>query len=165
MVRVVCAALVLLTAAACADSDERAIRNQLSVIGESLTVPPNDGDLGRIARIATLRNALAPDIQVSIGVPGGPGSRIPSAIAGRDAVLALAGRWAPPAGGVTVEFVDTQVTMHENRAGAQVYCTARVTSGPPEHPVVDARELMISFVKLDGAWVVSAVRPEDTLVR
>ena len=165
MARVVCVALVLLSTAACGDRDERAIRKQMSVIEESLTVPPHDGELGRLGRIARLRNAMAPDIQVSTGVASRPGGRIPSEVIGRDGVLALAGRWVPPAGGLTVEFVDTQVTVHDSRARAQVYCTAKVTSGPPEQPVVDARELMISFAKLDGAWVVSAVRPEDTLVR
>jgi hypothetical protein len=94
-----------------------------------------------------------------------PGAEIPQELVGRDAVLALAGRWAPPAGGVTIEFVDMQVTLDASRASAQVYCTARISSGPDDRPVVDARELTIGFSKIDGSWLLASVRPEDTLVR
>jgi hypothetical protein len=159
------AGVIAVCAVACGDSDERAIRNQMSAIAESLTVPENDGELGRIARIAALRNVLAPDIAVSTGVAARPGAEVPPALVGRDAVLALVGRWVPPAGGVTIEFVDMQVTLDASRVGAQVYCTARISSGTDERPVVDARELTIGFSKIDGSWLIASVRPEDTLVR
>lgn len=158
-------AVIVTFAAACGDSDERAIKNQMSAIAESLSVPENDGELGRIARLAALRNVLAPDIAVSTGASTRPGAEVPPELVGRDAVLALAGRWVPPAGGVTIEFVDMQVTLDANRATAQVYCTARISSGPDERPVVDARELTIGFSRIDGSWLISSVRPEETLVR
>jgi hypothetical protein len=128
-------------------------------------VPANDGDLGRLARIASLRNALAPDVQVSSGVSPRPGAQIPSEISGRDAVLALVGRWTPPPGGVTVEFVDLQVTLDASRANAQVYCTAKLTSGTAEQPLVDARELTIGVARIDGDWLITSIRPEETLSR
>jgi hypothetical protein len=157
---------VILTAASgCGDSDERAITNQLSAIAEALTVPANDGELGRVARIAAVRHVLAPDITVSTAVTSRPGAEYPSELVGRDAVLALAGRWVPPRGGVTVEFVDMQVTLDDSRVSAQVYCTARVSSGPEERPLVDARELTVGFTKIDGTWLITSVRPEETLVR
>ena len=152
-------------AVACGDSDERAIKNQMSAIAESLSVPENDGELGRIARIAALRNVLAPDIAVSTGTSSRPGAEVPPELVGRDAVLALVGRWVPPAGGVTIEFVDMQVTLDASRATAQVYCTARMSSGPDERRVVDARELTIGVSRIDGSWLIASVRPEDTLVR
>ena len=137
----------------------------MSAIAESLSVPENDGELGRIARIAALRNVLAPDVAISTGASSRPGAEVPPELVGRDAVLALVGRWVPPAGGVTIEFVDMQVTLDANRAAAQVYCTARISSGPDERPVVDARELTIGLSRLDGSWLIASVRPEDTLVR
>lgn len=156
-------ALVSTSGSACGSGEERAIRNQMSLIAESMTVPANDGELGRVARIATLRRALAPDVRVYVaGVSRGSQ---PSEIAGRDAVLALAGRWIPPAEGVSVEFLDVQVTLDEGGTSARVYCTARASSGTPERPVVDARELTVSFSKIDGTWMVTAVRAEDTLIR
>jgi hypothetical protein len=163
--RFVVIGIILMAALGCGDSDERAIRNQLSTIAEALTVPANDGELGRVARIAAVRNVLAPDITVSTGVPARPGAQIQPELVGRDAVLALAARWVPPPGGVTVEFVDVQVTLDDSRVNAQVYCTARVSSGPEDRPLVDARELTVGFTKIDGTWLIASVRPEETLVR
>jgi len=156
---------VVIAAIGCGDSDERAIRSQMSAIAETLSVPENDGELGRIARIAALRNVLAPDIAVSTGLPVRSGAEVPPELVGRDAVLALVGRWVPPAGGVTIEFVDMQVTLGADRATAQVYSTARISSGPDERPIVDARELTIDLSKVDGSWLIASVRPEETLVR
>jgi hypothetical protein len=157
-------AVLTVVAAACGDSDERAIRSRMSSMAETLTVPEGEGELGRMARVAALRTALAPDVRVSIDAarPGSPSS---SDVAGRDAVLALVGRWAPPAGGVDVEFVDVQVTLDDDGATATVYCTAKAASGNDDRPTVDARELTIGFAKIDGTWLITSVRPEDTLVR
>ena len=163
--RIAMLTVALALAAACGNSDERAIARQMSAIAQALTVPSNDGELGRIGRIASLRRALAPEIQLSTGASPRPGVQVPSEINGRDAVLALAGRWTPPPGGVTVEFVDVQVTLDQSRTNAQVYCTAKVTSGSPEKPLVDARELTVALTRLDGEWLVTSVRPENTLAR
>lgn len=150
-------------------SDERAIRNQMSAIARSLTVASNDGELGPVTRIAALRKALAPEVRVAAGPqPDGsdPGVRGPRQIVGRDAVLALVGQWRPPDGGVTVEFVDVQVAVDDRGAGAEVYCTATVTSrGASGQPSVDARELTVGLTNVDGAWLVSSVQPEETLTR
>jgi hypothetical protein len=143
-------------------SDERAIRRQLSAIAESLTVAPNEGSLGSISRLAQLRKALAPDIRVSPVPRRSGGGDQADDIVGRDAVLALASRWAPPAGGVTVEFVDVRVTVGDSGTDAQVSCAAKVTSGgASEEPTVDVRDVMLAFRKIDGAWLVSAARPVE----
>lgn len=145
-------------------SDERAIRNQMSAIAESLTVAASEPELSRVTRIAQLRNALAPDIQVS-APDATAGTRIPGSISGRDAVLGLIARWTPPPGGITVEFVDVQVQVGSDPSTAHVYSTAKVTSGPAERPTIDARELTVLFSRIDGDWLVSSVRPEQTLAR
>ena len=163
--RLVALGIILAAVTGCGDGDERAIRKQMSAVAEALTVPANDGELGRVARIAAVRNVLAPDIRVSTSVTARPGAQVPPELIGRDAVLALAGRWVPPPGGVTVEFVDVQVTVDNGRVNAHVYCTARVSSGPEEQPIVDARELTVGFSKIDGTWLITSVRPEETLVR
>lgn len=149
----------------CGGGDERAIRNQMDAIAQALTVPANEGELGRVARIASLRHGLAENIEISTGVVTSSGARMPQEFVGRDSVLGLAARWAPPAEGVTVEFVDVQVTLDGGATTAQVYCTAQATSGPADRPLVDARELTIGFSKIDGEWLVSSVRPEATLAR
>lgn len=164
----VCRAAVVafaVMAAGCGGGDERAIKNQMSAIAQALTVPAREGELGRITRIASLRAALAENIHVSTGASVRPGAQIPPELVGRDAVLGLAARWSPPASGVTVEFVDVQVTLGNDGSTAQVYCTAQATSGPPDQPVIDARELTVGFSKVAGEWLVASVRPEDTLAR
>jgi hypothetical protein len=58
------------------------------------------------------------------------------------------------------------VTVAEDEPRAQVHCTARLTIAErSEPPSVDAREVMIDFEKVGDTWVVSAVRPVETLVR
>ena len=150
---------------ACGGGEEGAIRKRIETIAETLSVPANEGELGRVARIAALRNVFATDVVVSTGGSGRPGAQIPAEIVGRDAMLGLVGRWAPPSGGVEVEFVDVQVTLDAGGTTAQVYGTAKATSGTDERPVVDARELTVGFAKIDGDWVITSVRPEETLSR
>ena len=153
-----------IAAVSCSSGDERAIRSQLSAIATSLTVPANENELGRIARIATLRSALAPDIRVVTGATARPGGEIPTEIVGRDIALGLASRWSI-IGGIAVEFVDVQVTIDDAGESAAVYCTAKMTTGTSQQPAVDARELTVAFSKVDGAWRVTSVRPENTLIR
>ena len=152
-------------------SDERAIRRQMTAIAEALTVRPEEGSLGPVTRVAALRNALAPDIRLSGGRPPavsgqGQSTRTPPEVIGRDAVLGLVSRWIPPPSGVTVRFVDMQVTVDDGGVGAEVYCTATVESaGSTGEPNVDARELVVGFQKIEGDWLVSSVRVEETLMR
>jgi hypothetical protein len=95
----------------------------MSSLAETLTVPEGEGELGRVARVAALRSALAPDVRVSIA-GARPGSPNADGLAGRDAVLALVGRWSPPAGGVDIDFVDVQVTLGEDGANDR-FCEDR----------------------------------------
>ncbi len=141
-------------------SDERAIKKQLAAIAESLTVAPDEGSLGPVTRVATLRRTLAPDVRVSAGPPS-TGSDAAGAgahtLAGRDAVLGAASRWAPP-GGVTVDFVNVRIEVSDDRGSAHVSCTATMTSpGASGAPTVDARDIRIDFTRIEGAWLVSVV--------
>jgi hypothetical protein len=164
MIRPAGLVLTLTLVAGCGFSEEDAITDRMSAIAESLSVPANDSELGRVARVASLSKAFAPDVRVTTGVAPRPGAQVPPEIVGRESLLALAGRWIPPPGGLVVEFVDVQVTLDDGGANASVYCTARMTSGE-EQPIVDARELTVGFSKVDGEWLVTSVRPEDTLSR
>ncbi len=154
---------VLTMTTACGGGEEGAIKKQIESIAEILSVPAAEGELGRVARIAALRKVFAENLRVSIG--GSAPAQVPPDIVGRDAVLALLGRWTPPVGGFELEFVDLQVTVDPGGATAQVCGTARATSGTNDPPDVDARELTVGFAKIDGDWVITSVRPEETLTR
>jgi hypothetical protein len=141
-------------------SDERAIRRQLSAIAEAMSVPPNEGSLGPVTRVATLRRTLAPDVRVSATSPGAPATASgepAQQLDGRDVVLGAVGRWMPPRGGIMIDFTDEQVTVAS--AGiADVRCTVRLVGrDDAAEPRVDERRLEMRFTKIDGAWLVQAV--------
>ena len=159
------AAIVLVVAIGAAyrwwSSDERAIRRQLSAIADAMSVPPSEGSLGPVTRVAMLRRALAPDVRVSASPPGAPAS--PSGepaqqLNGRDIVLGAVSRWMPPPGGVIVEFRDEQVIVADAGAVGDVRCTVRIVARvDPDAPTIDERHLEMRFTKIDGAWLVETV--------
>jgi hypothetical protein len=138
-------------------SDERAIRRELDAIADALTVPPTDTELSRVARLAELRNHFAPDVRVRFGRQD---------VVSRDALMGLASRWAPPPGGIFVEFVDPTIAVGDD-ATAQVYLTVKVSTidARTTEPTVDAREADIGFAKIEGDWLVTSVEARETLER
>lgn len=158
------AAIVIVVAIGAAyrwwSSDERAIRRQLSAIAGAMSVPPNEGSLGPVTRVAMLRKTLAADVRVSANPPGSPAtpSEGPAQqLNGRDVVLGAVSRWMPPPGGVIVDFSDEQVTV-AGEGVADVNCTVRlVARDDPDAPSVEDRHLEMRFVKIDGMWVVQSV--------
>ncbi len=141
-------------------SPERAIKNRLGGLAKTLSVPANDGDLGRVTRVAELRHYFAQDVRVRAGASG-------PEITSRDALLGLIGAWTPPPGGWTIEFVDVQVTLGQQATSARVYLTAKVSGhdARTSEPTLDAREANFSMAKQDGDWVVTSVEAAETLQR
>src|SRR5204862_6717704 len=72
---------------------QRAIKRQLSGLAAALSAPADGrGDLDRLARIAALRNYLAPDIHVKTGASG-------PELTSRDALIGAVAAWNPSATG------------------------------------------------------------------
>lgn len=142
-------------------SDERAVKNRLADVAATLTSPAHDTAVARLARIARLRGFLAEDIRVHAGAATTPEIR------SRDAVLALLARSIPSPGGMTVEFVDAQVTLEPGGEGARVYLTAKVSGRDPRtgEPTLDAREANVNLAKRAGDWVITNVETVETLQR
>ena len=154
-------ALVVLAAAALAAwhwffSDERAIRSRLGGLADTLSMPANTTDIARVTRLAGLRRYFADDVHVRLG-----GQEVTS----RDSLLALVSGWVPPPGGVTVEFVDVQVTVDPDGAAAHVYLTAKVTGQDARtgETTIDAREANLTMSRREGDWVLSSAESEETL--
>jgi hypothetical protein len=135
-------------------SDERAVRQQLDAVADTLTVPSTDADLSRVARLAELRGYLAPDVRVRFA-----GLDLPS----RDALLALVEGWRLPPGGVFVEFADERVTLPGDDT-ADVRLTAKITSRDERtgEPAVDAHDTEVRLAKRDGDWVITSVESPET---
>ena len=141
--------------------DERAIRGQLQSGAEALTVSPDEGDLGRISRVAMLRKVLAPEIRVSVvplqdAVPGLP-QPTASEIVGRDTVLAMVSRWNPPPGGIAVAFEEAAIAI--DGSTARVNGIARVTSRPHAsgEAALESLDILVELSKIDGVWLVTSV--------
>jgi hypothetical protein len=135
--------------------EERVVRARLDHLAQALSPPAGGGGLAIVGRIAELRTYFAPDVTVRAG-----GQEVVS----RDALLALLGRWEPPAKGFRVEFVDVGVTLGESDR-ADVTLTAMITNtdAASSEPIVDAREAHLTMRKLDGEWVLATVETTDTL--
>jgi hypothetical protein len=141
-------------------SPERAVKNRLGELAQTLSVPANDGDLGRVTRVAQLRHYFAEDVHVRASASG-------PEITSRDVLLGLLGGWTPPPGGWTIEFVDVQVTLGQESTTAQVYLTAKMSGhdAPTGEPTFDAREANVTIAKQHGDWVVTSVEATETLQR
>src|SRR5262245_4345812 len=133
-------------------SEERVIRARLVDVATILTVPANEADLARAARVSHLRDYLAPDLEVRYG------NLEP---ASRDAVMAAVAQFGRSPDGVKVEFVDVQVTIDPAGALAHAYFTAKITG----RDTVDAREADVTLSKSSGAWMVTSAETKETLTR
>jgi len=135
----------------------RAIKQRLGQVAAALSAPAADSDIGRLERLAALRRYLADDIRVDIG-----GAQ---PIASRDAVVGAVAALKPPAGGVDVQFVDTQVSVDSESTG-RAYLTVEVTTPDRQtgRPAVDSREAVVTLARRGGEWVITSAesRPNPT---
>lgn len=127
----------------------RAIKQRLGEVAAALSVPAPDSDIARLERLAQLRNYLAEDVRIEI--------RDAQPIVSRDAVLALVGSLQPAAGGVNVQFVDTQVHVDSADLG-RAYLTVEVTTPDRQtgERTVDSREARVTLARRDGEWVITS---------
>lgn len=141
-------------------SEERAVRNRLRRLAETLSIPAQPSDVGRVTRLAQLRHYFADNVELRSG------ESEPRTIP-LDTVLAAIASWTPPPGGLTIEFVDVQVTVQPDAASAKIYLTAKISAHDARtgEPNVDAREAHLGMVKRNGEWIVASVETADTLER
>ena len=136
--------------------DESQIRSVLEHIAETMSTGARDeGEVARLARAASLRNALDREITVDAGQPF-------SRISGREALIGSVARFNAAARDVEFELADVQVQVAPDRSQAAVYLTAEARFVDADGGRgLEARELNLTMKRRDGDWVVSAV----TLVR
>ena len=137
---------------------QRAIKRQLSNLAAALSAPPEGrGDMDRLARVASLRNYLAPDVHVKTGPSG-------LELTSRDALLDAVAAWTASASGWNVDFVDVQITL-DSDATARAYMTVEITTRDPRtgKPGVEAREAIFGMAEREGSWVITNAEPAETL--
>jgi hypothetical protein len=139
-------------------SDEVQIHRVLDRIARAAgSGAAGEGEVARIARSVSIRSALDPEITVDPGPPFHPTS-------GRDVLIGTVARLNNTMKDLEVRFADVQISVDPSRTSAKVYTTAealfRDASGDRG---VEARELDLTFRRLEGDWVVSRVAPVPTL--
>jgi hypothetical protein len=133
----------------------RMVKARLGDLAAVLSIPANEADLGRVTRLAQLRKFTTPDVHVRMGKNGAD-------LTSRDAVLAAAGAFTAPPGGWSVDFVDADVLVNSDDT-ARAYVTADATTRDPAtgKQSLDSRDVVLSFVKRDGDWLVSEAQVKD----
>ena len=135
-------------------SDEAQIHAVLDRIAEGIGSGASDGEVGRLARAAGLRNDLDPNVVIEAGEPF-------ARLTGRDTAIGMAARLNSTARNLEVDFEDVEITVHDGRTTADVSLSAIARFDEGGGRGLDARELNVIFKRLDGRWVVAEV----TLVR
>jgi hypothetical protein len=126
----------------------RAVKRRLGEIAAALSIPAQESDANRLARVAQLRKLLAADVRVRSGEP-------PEEIAPRDHVLAVVAAFRP-ATSVDVRFTDTQVVVDAG-AAAHAYMQVDLMTPDPQsgQPTIDSRDASVDLGKIDGEWLVT----------
>ena len=131
----------------------RALKRQMGEIAAVLSVPAGEPDMARTARLAELRRHLADNIRVRAGSTG---------ISSRDAILGALRAWTPPAGGIEVHFVDTQVFI-DSETTARAYMSVEMATPDPRggQPTVDRQDTSVRLEKREGQWVITTVESKS----
>ena len=137
----------------------RAVKRQLGRLAATLSVPPNEAEIARVARVAQLRHYLAENIQLTLG-------RGDVAITSRDALLGAVAAMRPPASGWDVQFVDVQVTV-DSESAARAFMTVEVRSEDARtgERSLDAREARLTLANRDGEWVITTAESPQPMTR
>lgn len=148
-------AAVLLAAWWLWPGDARRIRSRLTMLAAAVSVPAAESDLQRVARVAGLARALAPDVALDPGDGSG-------GLTGRDTVMALVSRLA--IGGPTlIDLENIEVEVGPDRTRAVATALVRVRSGPDPARLLDGHVVRFELVKADGEWLLRRAAPEQAL--
>lgn len=140
--------------------DEARIRAVLERIADGVSSGSDESEVGRIARAASLRNDLDPEILVDAGPPF-------VRMKGRDSVIGTAARLNGAIRNLEIVFDDVAIDVSGDTATASLTAEAHFDEGRGGRGM-EARELDITLRRLDGRWVIADVRllrPIEPLTR
>ena len=132
----------------------RAVKRRLGEVAAVLSMPADESQMAKVARLAQLRRYLAENLHVRAGTSG-------RELTSRDEALAVAATWRPSEASWDVHFSDLSLTM-ESDATARVYLTVEVTTPDPQgRPTVDTRDAVVALGKQNGEWVITEAESKD----
>jgi hypothetical protein len=141
-----------------APSQEEVIRNRLKEMARLASFNSNEGALAKAFNAQKLSSFCTPDVELAVSAAG-----FQQTINGRDEILGAALRTRSTLGSLQVELPDILVTIAPDKQSAVAEITARAKIGGEKD--FDVRELKCALKKLDGAWLVSRVESERSLLR
>jgi len=131
----------------------RAVKRRLGEIAGALSMPENEAEIDRIARLSRLRSYLANDVKVlALGVN----------VDGNGTVVGVLAPLRPPKGGVDIQSVDVQVSV-DSDSTARAGLMLEVNTHDPATGEwrAEQHETIASFEKRSGEWIVvrAEIRP------
>lgn len=127
-------------------SEERRVRSRLAELSQAASIPANEPELGRVARLGRLRRLLTDDAVLEAGAPIGP-------VVGGDSLVGIAAQFRYPDGDLRVELHDVSVVVGDDRRGARaqarVVATERAADG---RETVEMRDVSLELSKTDKGW-------------
>ena len=141
-------------------SEERQIRRRLDVLAETASVGGQDANLVRMAKAARLAGDFTEDVTIDLGSSS-------TTFRGRDALMAMAARIRVSQEGLRIELVDVQITVAADgpRATASMAVKGSVADFATGDQVIDAREIEMTLVKMDGEWLIQDVSAVSSIKR
>lgn len=131
----------------------RAVKQRLGQVAGALSVPADEGDTARIARLARLRGYLADELHVRAGA---------EELTSRDMAVGAAAAWKPRPGSGDVHFADVQVFIESDTA-AHAYLAVELThvDQPGGPPTIDSRDASVSLAKRNAEWVITGAELKE----
>jgi hypothetical protein len=137
---------------------EQLVRRQLAGLARAASFGPRQSPFARMARVEKLRAFFAPDVEVSVELPG----RSPLAFAGREELLQAA-LWAQAnSASLALEFLDLHVRVAPDEESAVANLTLQAKSSEDRDPFF--QELKITLKKIEGAWRLTRIETVKTLM-
>ena len=133
----------------------RMVKARLGDIAAALSTPAGEPTNSHLARLAQLRKLATADIHLKVGTTG------PDLLS-RDAVIAAIIGFKSSVSAWNIDFVDADVLVSSDDA-ARAYVTADLTSRDPQtgQQRLDSRDVVFSFVRRDGEWLVREAEVKD----
>ena len=133
-------------------SEVRQLSRRLDALAETASVGSGETNLVRMAKAARLAGYFTEDITIDLGSPS-------TVIRGRDTLMAMAARTQVSPEGLRIELVDVQITV--DAEGARAIASMTVQGSGIDFAtgdqMIDAREIEMTLVKLDGEWLIQRV--------
>lgn len=132
-------------------TDAQQIMRRLQAFASDFNDSTTDG-LGTVARAAKIGTYFTDDIIVDLGKGTPP-------IQGRETLMGMTARLQPRTAAFTLELLDINVDMRsESTAEVNLTAAFRRRSLATGEESIDARELLLTMVKVNGEWRASLVK-------